>query len=450
LHYLLLERGSGIPTAWVMTSGNRSEEPIVTDNAEAKRVLSGIASAFLMHDRPIQTRCDDSVVIAEPDAKAVTPIRRARGYAPMPIRLPWSTPPLLATGAELKNTFCVTKDQYAFLSHHIGDLQNYETLHAFEEGVQQFEHLFRVKPQAIAYDLHPDYLSTRYALQRAEREGIPALGVQHHHAHIAACMAEHGLPAEQQVIGLSFDGTGYGTDGTIWGGEVLVADYASFRRAFHLNLIAMPGGDLAVQQPWRLALAWLHQLGIAWKSDLPPVQAARSAGLMAVARQLEMRVNAPLTSSMGRLFDAVAALIGLRSEVTYEGQAAIELEAIVDPEETGAYTFAITGETIEPWPVIRSLLADWRSQVPLSKIAARFHNGLADMSLDVCLLIRSREGIEDVALSGGVWQNMTLLAAARKRLQAAGFRVFTHRQVPANDGGLALGQAAVAYHTLFK
>jgi hydrogenase maturation protein HypF len=231
---------------------------------------------------------------------------------------------------------------------------------------------------------------------------------------------------------------------------VLVADYANFHRAFHLNLVPMPGGDLAVEQPWRLALAWLRQLGIAWKPDLPPVQAGGRDQLLAVARQLETRTNAPLTSSMGRLFDAVAAMIGLRSEATYEGQAAIELEAIVDPDYSRAYTFAITGDTIDPWPVIRSVLFDWRSHVPLPKIAARFHNGLADLALDVCLLIRSREGIEDVALSGGVWQNMTLLAAARKRLQAAGFRVYTHRQVPTNDGGLALGQAAVAYHTLFK
>lgn len=450
LHYLLLEREQGIPDTWVMTSGNRREEPIITDNDEAKRVLGKIAPAFLMHNRPIHARCDDSVLRAEPGTRIITPIRRARGFAPVPVRLPWSTPPLFAAGAELKNTFCVTKDEYAFLSQHIGDLKNYETLHAYEDGIRQFEHLFRIKPEALAYDLHPDYLSTRYALQRAEREGIPALGVQHHHAHIAACMAENGLPADQPVIGLAFDGTGYGTDGSIWGGEVLVADYKSFRRAFHLNTVSMPGGDLAVQQPWRLALAWLHQLGIAWKGELPAVQAARQEGLLAVARQLETRTNTPITSSMGRLFDAVAALIGVRSEVTYEGQAAIELENLVDPEETGCYTFAITGETIDPWPVIRSILTDWRSEVPLRRIAARFHNGLADMALDLSLLLRSQEGIQDVALSGGVWQNMTLLAATRKRLEPAGFKVYAHRQVPANDGGIALGQAAIAYHTLFK
>jgi len=285
--------------------------------------------------------------------------------------------------------------------------------------------------------------------QHLAREDIPALGVQHHHAHIAACMAEHSLPADQRVIGLAFDGTGYGTDGSIWGGEVLVADYKTFERAYHLNLVSLPGGDLAVQQPWRLALAWLHQLGISWKSDLPPVQAAGKEGLLAVARQLETRTNTPRTSSMGRLFDAVAALIGVRSDVTYEGQAAIELENLVDPEEHGCYTFAIAGETIDPWPVIRSVLSDWRNGVALSKIAARFHNGLADTALDICLLLRSREGNQNVALSGGVWQNMTLLAATRKRLESAGFNVYTHHQVPASDGGLALGQAAVAYHTLF-
>ena len=450
LHYLLMEREEGIPDSWVMTSGNRGDEPILTDNEEAKRMLGNIASAFLMHDRPIHARCDDSVMRVEPDTHAISPIRRARGFAPQPVHLPWSTQPLIAAGAELKNTFCVAKDEYAFLSQHIGDLQNYETLHAYEEGIQQFEHLFRIKPKAIAYDLHPDYLSTRYALRRAEREGVPAFGVQHHHAHIASCMAEHGLQRDLAVIGLAFDGTGYGTDGTIWGGEVLLADYKSFRRAFHLNTVSMPGGDLAVKQPWRLALAWLQQLGIGWKADLPPVQAAGKEGLFAVARQLETHTNAPLTSSMGRLFDAVAALIGVRSEVTYEGQAAIELENLADPEEKGAYTFAITGETINPWTVIRSILSDWRGHLPNGVIAARFHNGLADLALDVCLLLRSREGIKDVVLSGGVWQNMTLLASARHRLEAAGFNVLTHHQVPANDGGISLGQAAVAYHTLFK
>ena len=450
LHYLLLEREEGIPDIWVMTSGNRGDEPILTDNEEAKRILAPIASAFLMHDRPIQVRCDDSVMRIEPDSKAVSPIRRARGFAPQPVHFPWSTPPLLATGAELKNTFCVAKDEYAFLSQHIGDLQNYETLHAYEEGIHQFEHLFRIKPKAISHDLHPDYLSTRYALQRAEREGIPAIGVQHHHAHIASCMAEHGLQGDQAVIGLAFDGTGYGTDGTIWGGEILVADYKSFRRVFHLNTVPMPGGDLAVRQPWRLALAWLQQLGIAWKADLPPVQTAGNDRLFAVARQLETHTNAPLTSSMGRLFDAVAALVGVRSEVKYEGQAAIEMENLVEPDEKGAYTFAITGETINPWTVIRSILADWRNHVPKGIIAARFHNGLADLVLDLCLLLKIREGIQRVVLSGGVWQNMTLLAAALRRLEAAGFNVLTHHQVPANDGGIALGQAVVAYHTLYK
>ncbi len=450
LHYLLLEREEGIPSVWVMTSGNRGEEPIITDNEEAKRVLNSIASAFLMHDRPIHARCDDSVMRIEPVTHSISPIRRARGFAPQPVHLPWSVPPTFAAGAELKNTFCVAKDEYAFLSQHIGDLQNYETLSAYEDGIQQFEHLFRIKPKTIAYDLHPDYLSTRYALGRAERESIPAIGVQHHHAHIASCMAENGLSGEKPVIGLAFDGTGYGSDGTIWGGEVLVADFKSYRRAFHLNTVSMPGGDQAVKQPWRLALAWLHQLGIAWRADLPAVQAAGKEGLFTVAKQLETHTNAPLTSSMGRLFDAVAALIGVRNHVTYEGQAAIELENLVDPTEQAAYTFAITGETVDPWTVIRMILADWRRQIPTEIIAARFHNGLAELALDICLLLKSREGFQRVALSGGVWQNMTLLSATRQRLEAAGFEVLTHHQVPANDGGIALGQAVVAYHSLLK
>ncbi|MEX2161371.1 MAG: carbamoyltransferase HypF [Anaerolineales bacterium] len=443
LHYLLLERAGGIPEAWVMTSGNRSEEPILTGNDEAREQLGHIASAFLLHDRPIQERMDDSVVRVEgPDHRS--PLRRARGFAPTPIHLEWSMQPTLATGAELKNTFGLGMERYAFVSQHIGDLSNFETLAAYEKAIAHYEHLFRIKPAAIAYDLHPDYLSTRYALARAAKEGLPSIAVQHHHAHIASCMAEHGLPAEARVIGFAFDGTGYGTDGAIWGGEVLVASYTGFQRAYHLNYVPMPGGDLAVKQPWRMALAWLNKLEIAgaeFNLKIAPKE------FSAAWQQLASGLNAPSTSSIGRLFDAVAALVGLRSEVSYEGQAAIELENHVDPSEDGAYAFTVAEGTFSALPVIAAVLADVRAGLPVGLIAARFHNGLADLVLDLAQAIRQRDGLESVALSGGVWQNLTLLAAARARLEGAGFHVYSHEQVPANDGGLALGQLAIAHHT---
>jgi len=395
----------------------------------------------------------------------VYPLRRSRGYAPFPVRLPFDAPPLLATGAELKNTFCITRDRYAFLSHHIGDLENYETLRSFEDGVAHFERLFRVVPQAIAYDLHPNYLATRYALERAEREHLPAIGVQHHHAHIAACMAENGLSGEQPVIGVAFDGTGYGDDGAIWGGEILVADYAGYRRAYHLDYIPLPGGDKATREPWRIALAWLHKAGVEWSDDLASVRAADERARQAVRAQIERGTNAPPTSSMGRLFDAVAALAGGRQTVNYEAQAAIELEMLVDPSEKGAYEFGIRNSEfevenrapvsnfesrisnsamIDPIPVIHAVVADVRAGVSVGTIAARFHNGVAAMVARVCALSREQFGSNEVALSGGVWQNMTLLARTIELLQCDGFIVYIHRQVPANDGGLALGQAAVA------
>ena len=526
LHDLLLERAAGFPEALVMTSGNLSEEPIATSNEAARERLAGLADAFLLHDRDIQTRCDDSVmrVVEEEetadfadyadfpeerrDSSAASgaesrshtlPMRRARGYAPYPVRLPWAGAPLLAAGAELKNTFCLTRDDYAFLSHHIGDLENYETLLAFEDGVAHMERLFRVRPEALAYDLHPDYLATRYALERAAREGLPAIGVQHHHAHIAAGMAEHGLPPGATVIGVAFDGTGYGDDGAIWGGEFLVAGYGGYERAAHLRYVPLPGGDRAVREPWRVALAWLAAAGLPWDDDLPPVLAARRrpAGhslanepgestidrLAALRHQLAHALNSPPTSSMGRLFDAAAALAGVRQVVTYEAQAAIEFEAAADPDETAAYEFDLhwpagvlpalglpanepvtatpaptagyakrTGETpallVDPAPVFTALLADQRAGLPLGRLAARFHNGVAHMTRDVCRHLRHTHGLNDVVLSGGVWQNVALLRRALALLRADGFIVYTHRLVPPNDGGLALGQAAVANYEL--
>jgi hydrogenase maturation protein HypF len=473
LHLLLLEPAPDFPEALVMTSGNLSEEPIATSNQEVRQRLSSLADAFLMHDRGIRTRCDDSVTrvfpaelhsstsdgkngrlnINNPESKMYF-LRRSRGYAPDPVRLPWEATPLLATGPELKNTFCLTSGRYAFLSHHIGDMENYETLQAFEDGVEHFERLFRVRPEAITYDLHPNYLATRYALERAQKQSLPTFGVQHHHAHVAACMAEHQLDGTRPLIGVSFDGTGYGDDGAIWGGEFLVADYAGYQREYHLTYVPLPGGDKAVKEPWRMALAWLDHSGIPWDKDLPPVNHASGIAdhllrpLDIVRHQLSTGLNAPQTSSMGRLFDAVSALVGVRLAINYEAQAAIELETIADPAEEGTYPFEVGNGMIDARPMFRALVADLRSGVHASAISARFHNGIAHMVVDVCSLIKESHGLIEVALSGGVWQNLTLLDKTVSRLQKNSFRVYLHRQVPANDGGLALGQAAVAAYKL--
>jgi hydrogenase maturation protein HypF len=473
LHYLLLEPAAGFPEALVMTSGNLSEEPIATENEEAQRRLAGLADAFLLHNRAIRTRCDDSVTRiftvnpSELDGESVAgssgqhspadylyPLRRSRGYAPFPVRLPQDVPPVLAAGAELKNAFCLTNGRYAFLSHHIGDMENFETMQAFENGVAHLERLFRVQPEALAYDLHPDYLATRYVLERSKAESLPAVGVQHHHAHVAAAMAEHGLSGDRPVIGVVFDGTGYGEDGAIWGGEFLLADYAGYERPYHLAYSLLPGGDKAIKQPWRLALTWLKQAGQEWEEWLPPVRHARQNShatvdpLEVLLNQLESGVNAPLTSSMGRLFDAVAALIGVRQEVNYEAQAAIELEALVDPTSAEAYSLTIDGDQIDPTPMIGAIVADLRAEQAREIIAARFHAGLARMVSDVCQGLRNQYGLSTVALSGGVWQNMTLLQQTVSRLQMLGFTILIHRQVPANDGGLALGQAIVTARQL--
>jgi hydrogenase maturation protein HypF len=468
LHTLLFNKFYGPlavepPVALVMTSGNLSEEPIAIDNQEARQRLASLADGFLMNNRPIRTRCDDSVVRVV--NSKILPIRRSRGYAPFPVHLPWELPPLLAVGAELKNTFCVTRDHYAFLSHHIGDMENYETLLSFEDGVEHFERLFRIIPQALAYDLHPNYLATRYVLERASRQGLPAVGVQHHHAHIAACMVENGLSGEQPVIGVSFDGTGYGEDGAVWGGEFLLANYGGrpvgdipqggYARLAHLAYVPLPGGDAAVRKPARTALAYLWQSGLGWENRLPCIQAFSAEERTAIRSQLEHNLNAPPTSSMGRLFDAVAALADVRQKVNYEGQAAIELEALVDPSEMGVYAFELRRERgsegvllIDARPVIKAVVEAELSSQPASRIAARFHNGVAAMVLEVCRFIREHSGSNLVALSGGVWQNVTLLLKTVRLLESDKFVVYTHHQSPPNDGGLALGQAVVAAHRL--
>lgn len=444
LHHLLLEPAPGFPPALVMTSGNFSEEPIATQDDDALARLAPLCDAFLLHNRPIHIRCDDSVV--RPVAGRIVPLRRSRGYAPYPVPLPFQVPPLLATGAELKNTFCLARDRSAFMSQHIGDLANYDALRSYEHSVEHLSRLYRVEPQIIAHDAHPDYGATRYAMARPE----PKIAVQHHHAHLASCLAEHGIPRGEPAIGVIFDGTGLGPDGAIWGGEVLIGGYDGYRRFAHLRYVPLPGGDAATLRPYRAALAHLWAAGIAWEADLPPAQAASDQERAILAQQLARRLNAPDTSSMGRLFDAVASLVGVLHRVTYEAQAAIWLEAQADPDEGAAYAFdilpGVQGEPyrLDPAPALHAVIADLRAGVKTPAIAARFHNGVAALIRDVCVLAREQTGLRTVALSGGVFQNTRLLTCAADLLAAAGFAVLTHAIVPPNDGGLALGQAAVA------
>jgi hydrogenase maturation protein HypF len=452
LHYLLMEPASWFPEALVMTSANHSEEPIVYTNTEAKKQLAAFVDGFLLHNRDIETRCDDSVVRVFQNH--VYPVRRARGYAPFPFSLAEAGPQILASGAELKNTFCLTKSHYAFVSQHIGDLENAETLQAFEQSIMFFEKLFRIVPEVIAHDLHPDYLSTHYAQSRAESEQLPLIPVQHHHAHIVSCMAEHHLPAVEPVIGVAFDGTGYGTDGTIWGGEFLLADYTQFQRAAYLQRVPLPGGDLAVREPWRMALSWLNAAGIPWESDLAPVRFGKQFrpasteidSLQALANQLQHGTNAPFTSSAGRLFDAVASLIGLRQTVTYEAQAAIELDIMQSDQEFGVYRFENFTNEIGLTLLFQDIVADLRSGVSSAVISARFHNTLALMIHETCRSIRQQSSARRVVLSGGVWQNMTLLGRTVNLLSNDNFEVYVHQRVPANDGGISLGQAVIALH----
>lgn len=446
LHYVLLEPTDGFPAALVMTSGNYSEEPIATGNQEALERLGGLADAFLLNNREIHARCDDSVTRVF-EGKEL-PVRRSRGYAPYPVHLPYQVPQILAVGGELKNTFCLTRDQYAFLSQHIGDMENYETLTFFQEMVEQLKRTFRIEPSIIVHDLHPGYLSTRYAKEESANYDSH-IAVQHHHAQVASCMAEHGLPGERPVIGVAFDGTGYGTDGAIWGGEFLIMDYASAQRVAHLKYVPLPGGDAAIRRPYRIALAHLWAAGVPWDEDVPAVKAASSQEKLILRQQLERRVNTIPTSSNGRLFDAVSALAGVRQEINYEAQAAIELESLVESGVRETYPFDYDEATspvtaIDPAPLIRAVVSDVKAGVPQNVIAARFHNAVAEMILDVCLQVRKKSGIDEVVLSGGVFQNVALLERTLPRLREAGLTAYTHHLVPPNDGGLSLGQAMIA------
>ena len=440
LHRLLLVDSEFRIVSLVMTSGNYSDEPIVKGNEVAKRHLGQLADAFLLHNRDIIARCDDSVIRVWRENEL--PVRRSRGYAPFPVKLPFEVPPLLAVGGELKSTFCLTKDQFAFLSQHIGDMENLETMDAFESAVSHYKHIFRVEPQIIACDLHPNYLSTRWALEQEAH--TPVFQIQHHHAHVAAVMAEHRLTGEDPLIGFSFDGTGYGTDGAIWGGEVMIADYDGFERVAHLKYVPLPGGDAAIKRPYRLALAHLWAAGLEWDDRLAPVQACSEAEQTVLRRQLETELNTVPTSSIGRLFDAVASLAGVRQTITYEAQAAIEMEALAQPAETVSYQFAYTASQFDAAPVIGRVVEDVLAGVEAATIAARFHNSVAELILKISIDLREKTQINQVALSGGVFQNVTLLESAVSLLEKAEFEVLVYHKVPPNDGGLALGQAIIA------
>ena len=457
LHHLLL-RDVGLPL--VMTSGNLSEEPIARDNDEALRRLAGIADYFLVHNRDIYSRYDDSVWFVP--AGGPQPIRRARGYAPFPIRLPIATPPILACGPELKNTFCLTRDRYAFLSQHIGDMGNLETWEHFEETLRLYRALFHVAPEIVAHDMHPDYRTTRFALTQPQ----PRVAVQHHHAHLAACLAEHGVL--DPVIGVIMDGTGYGLDGRIWGGEFLIGDARGFQRAAHLQNLPLPGGDSAIRKPYRIALAyWQALLG---EHPLPAALARiPEAERTAIAAMVTRGINAPLTSSAGRLFDAVSALLGICQEASYEAQAAIELEAMAQRPWHDAEPYPLAIEEYEgvqswgqvrPWvmltreldlrPLFEALAYDVAAGMSPATIAWRFHLTMASWIVQTCALLRRQTGLEQVALSGGCFQNRLLLSLLLPRLCEQGFTTLLHQQAPCNDGGVALGQALIAHYATIK
>ena len=454
LHHLLLA-DAGEPL--VMTSGNLTGEPIAHRDDDALDRLSGVADLFLTHDRPIHSRADDSVerCVHLPQEgggsrPSVLTVRRSRGQVPLPLRLPVpARRPVLAVGGHLKNTFCVARGERAWMGPHVGDLSDWETLAAFREGVAHLASLFDVEPEVVAHDLHPDYLSTREAL--ATPAGVQ-VAVQHHHAHLAACLAEHG--EEGPALGAIFDGTGYGPDGTVWGGELLLGDLSHARRVGHLRPVRLPGGEAAVKEPWRMACAWLVEL--AGEGEVPPLPPSLAGSVdpadwRAVAGLARTGLASPVTTSMGRLFDAVAALCGLHPTSTFEGQAAMALEAaaaevdglaprpyVLDPVERVGAT------VLDPLPLLRAVRGDVESGVGPPRIAAGFHEALADATARWCWAEAGRGGVDVVALSGGVWQNVRLLERTAALLQGAGLRVLVPARIPPNDGGLAFGQAAVA------
>ena len=464
LHHLLFAEGQF--KALVMTSGNLSEEPIAIDNDEARTRLSGIADHFLMHNREILLRCDDSVVrvVTNPSesndkafscrdrgagagtAQRLQQLRRSRGFVPLPVFLNESVQPILAVGGELKSAICLTKDNHAFLSQHIGDLETLESYKFFEEAINHLQAILEINREIIAYDLHPDYFSTKWALQQTS---VKHIGVQHHHAHIASCMAENHV--EGSVIGIALDGTGYGLDGNIWGGEVLIANYRTFKRAAHFEYVPMPGGATAIREPWRMAVSYLfrHFGRDFFKFKLPLVDQAGRGKIELVLQMIEREVNSPLTSSCGRLFDAVAALAGIRYAVNYEAQAAVELEMTVSespPSEAYPFELSVENDTyiIGTRPLFEAVVHDLGKQIPPGVISARFHNGLVELLVGIANKLRGSSNLDRVCLSGGSFNNVYLTKNLCTRLGIDKFQVYTHTQVPTGDGGLSLGQAMIA------
>ena len=467
LHHLLFRavpgRATEPPRVLVLTSGNRSNEPICIDDDEARDRLADLVDAFVMHDRPIHVPCDDSVVrVIDGD---VQPVRRSRGYAPVPVALPVEVQPVLAVGGELKNTFCLAAGRRAFVGPHVGDMENLETLDAFAHGVDGFRRMYAIEAEVVAVDRHPGYLTRRWAIAHGAGRVVE---VQHHHAHVAACMAEHGLDGTEPVIGVAFDGTGFGTaaDGSteIWGGEVLLADYDRAERVAHLRPLPLPGGDAAVRNPCRIALAYLGALHVPIDDTIPAVAACDQVERRVVERQVARGVHCVPTTSMGRLFDAVSSLIGIRHRISYEAQAAIELEAYaLDAEttaeaETGAVDdgrhravpllrFGVDQGVLDPEPVLRGVVGAVVGGTGPAAIALAFHRAVAAAVGEVCVQVRDRTGRGTVALTGGVFQNALLVRLTRASLRERGFAdaaVLTHRRVPPNDGGLSLGQAVIA------
>ena len=430
LHHLLM-RATG---PLVMTSGNLTDEPICYDDADARSRLGRVADGWLVHDRPIHVPCDDSVVRVAGGRQL--PIRRSRGYVPLPVELPFEVAPTLAVGGEMKNTFALAAGTDAWISQHIGDMGSVETLAAFEHAVAQFEEIYAVQPSRTVADMHPGYTTRRWSERSGRGDRVL---VQHHHAHVASVMAEHHVPPGRSVLGFAFDGTGYGTDGAIWGGEVLAGDYDGFERIAHLGYTPLPGGDAAVRKPYRVALAHLWAAGAGWDGDLAPARAAEPAELVALERQLERGAGCVPSSSMGRLFDAVSSLLDVRHVATYEAEAAIELEALAEAHLAGARTYRMT---LDPGPLVKAIVTDLQSGVPAGAIAAGFHIAVADLVCELADQFSPRTRM--VTLCGGVWQNVLLLELTRSRLERSGRTVLTHELVPPNDGGLALGQLVVS------
>ncbi len=445
IHHLLIERLSPL----VVTSGNLSNEPIVRTNEQAVVRLAKLADAFVFHNRDIHVVCDDSVVRSVD--RRLLPVRRSRGYAPMPIRLNTSGQNVLAVGGEIKATFCLTKDNYAYLSQHIGDVGNIETVEALQRNVSHYLKLFRVELDAVAGDMHPDYLSTQWARRLATEQNVPFFPIQHHHAHAAALIAEQVVPPRGPIIACCFDGTGYGLDGAVWGGEFLVASASSFERAAQLKYFSLPGGDASIRRPYRTALALLAQYGLEWDERVPSVTACTVAERRVLKQQISGNLNCSRTSSMGRLFDAMASLIGIRQHVSYEAQAAMEMEAlaarVIDDVDPDAYSIRLGGDqpiTADCQTLVNAVVEDVLAGVDPAVMAAQFHHAVARLVGRVCVRLRDATGIQQVGLTGGVFQNVLLLQLTKQQLEAHGMAVWSHTVVPPNDGGLALGQAVIA------